>query len=155
MKFSTNEDIDAPLEAVFDMFCDFEAFERSAVRRGAEVRRVDRLVAPGVGMMWHAAFDLRGKRRQVEVEMVTFDHPNEIKLESTSPGLLGTTTFDMSALARNRTRVRVALEIRPLTLSARLLVQSLRLARNSLGKKFKLRVAEHARRLEDQYTRGA
>lgn len=151
MKLSTNEDINAPVEAVFDMFCDFEVFERAAVKRGAQVRRADSMTTPGPGMMWHAAFDLRGKRRQIEVEMVIFDRPSEILLESTSPGLLGTTTFEMTALSRDRTRVRVSLEIKPLTLSTRLLVQSLKLAKNSLTRKFKLRVAEHAKSMEDRY----
>lgn len=151
MKLSTNEDINAPVEAVFDMFCDFEVFERAAIKRGAQVRRVDRLTAPGRGMMWQADFDLRGKRRQVEVEMAIFDRPNEMLLESTSPGLLGTTTFEMTALSGDRTRVKVSLEVKPLTLPTRLLVQSLRLAKNSLTRKFKLRVAEHAKSMEDRY----
>ncbi len=153
MKFSTNEDIEAPIDAVFDMFCDFESFERSAMRRGAEVQRVDNMAVPGVGMTWRAAFEMRGKPRQIELEMVTFDRPHEIVLESTSPGMLGTTGFEMIALSRNRTRVKVELEIKPLNLSARLLVQSLKLAKNSLTKKFKLRVAEYARGMEDRYQR--
>lgn len=153
MKFSTNEDIEAPIDAVFDMFCDFESFERSAMRRGAEVQRVDNMAVPGVGMTWRAAFEMRGKPRQIELEMVTFDRPHEIVLESTSPGMLGTTEFEMIALSRNRTRVKVELEIKPLNLSARLLVQSLKLAKNSLSKKFKLRVAEYARGMEDRYQR--
>ncbi len=155
MKFSTNEDIEAPVDAVFEMLCDFESFERSAMRRGAEVQRTDRLAAPGTGMTWQAAFDLRGKQRGMELEVVTFDRPNEIVLESTSPGMLGTTSFELIALSRSRTRVKVELEVKPLNLSSRLLVQSLKLAKNSLGKKFKLRVAEYAKGMEDRYTRQA
>ncbi len=155
MKFSTNEDIEAPVDAIFEMLCDFESFERSAMRRGAEVQRIDQMTNPGVGMTWQAAFDLRGKRRQIELEMVTFDRPQEIVLESTSPGMLGTTRFELIALSRSRTRVRVELEVKPLNLSARLLVQSLKLAKNSLGKKFKTRVAEYAKGMEERYVRRA
>ncbi|KIN65364.1 DNA polymerase III subunits gamma and tau [Sulfitobacter noctilucae] len=151
MKFSTNEDVEAPIDAVFDMLCEFDRFERSAMRRGAEVQRRDQMAAPGVGMLWQAAFDLRGKRREMEVEMAVFDRPNEMVLESTSPGILGTTSFELIALSRSRTRVLVQLEIKPLNLSSRLLVQSLKLAKSSLTKKFKLRVAEYAKAMEERY----
>jgi carbon monoxide dehydrogenase subunit G len=155
MKFSTNEDIEAPIDAVFEMLCDFEAFERSAMRRGAEVQRIDQLSVPGVGMMWNGVFEIRGKRREVQVEMATFDRPNEIILETTSPGLLGSMSFELIALSRARTRVRVELEIKPLNLSARLLVQSLKLAKASLTKKYKLRISEYAKGMEDRYSRQA
>jgi hypothetical protein len=153
MKFSTNEDLEAPIDAVFDMLCDFEVFERSAMRRGAEVQRTDQLKAPGIGMMWDAVFELRGKRREVQVEMVTFERPNEIVLGTTSPGMVGAMTFELIALSRARTRVKIELEIKPLNLSARLLVQSLKLAKNSLTKKYKLRIAEFARNMEDRHAR--
>lgn len=155
MKFSTNTDIEAPIDAVFEMFCDFESFERYAMRRGAEVQRVDRLTQPGVGMAWRAAFEMRGKPRQLDLEMVRFEAPNEIWLEGTSPGMLSTTRFELMALSRSRTRVHVALEVKPVTLSARLLVQSLKLAKSSLSQKFKQRVADYARGMEDRYTRQA
>ena len=155
MKFSTKEDIEAPIEAVFDMLCDFESFERSAMRRGAEVQRIDRLAKPGVGMIWNAVFQLRGKRREMELEMVTFDRPNEIVLESTSSGLIGQMSFELVALSRSRTRVLVELEVKPLNLSARLLVQSMKLAKGSLTRKYKLRIAEYAKGMEDRYTKMA
>ena len=153
MKFSTKEDIEAPIEAVFDMLCDFESFERSAMRRGAEVQRVDTLHQPGVGMTWKAAFPLRGKKREITVEMVTFDRPDEMVLDSLSPGLAAQMSFELMALSRNRTRVLVALEVKPLTLSARLWVQSLKLAKASLTKKYKQRVAEYARSMEERHAR--
>ena len=153
MKFSTKEDIEAPVDAVFDMLCDFESFERSAMRRGADVQRLDALTAPGVGMTWHAVFQLRGKRREIELEMVTFERPNEIVLESTSPGLIGEMGFELMALSRGRTRVTVEMEVKPLNLSARLLVQSLKLAKGSLNRKYKMRIAEYAKGMEERYSR--
>lgn len=153
MKFSTKEDIEAPIEAVFDMLCDFESFERAAMRRGAEVQRLDDRTQAGIGMNWEATFEMRGKRRELQLEMVEFDRPNDMALESTSSGILGRTSFELIALSRSQTRIMVELEIKPLNLSARLLVQSLKLAKNSLTQKFKKRVAEHARGMEERYVR--
>ncbi|MFD2738210.1 SRPBCC family protein [Sulfitobacter aestuarii] len=153
MKFSTKEDINAPIEAVFDMLCDFENFERAAIRRGAEVQRVDQLPKPATGITWRAAFDLRGKRREMQLEMVAFDRPQEMVLESTSPGLMGVMAIELMPLSRNRTRVAIVLDIKPLNLSARLLVQSMKLAKTSLTRKFKLRIADYAKTLEERHGR--
>lgn len=154
MKFSTKEDIDAPIETVFTMLCDFEMFERAAMRRGAEVQRMDTQTAPGVGMGWRSVFSLRGKRREVEIEMITFDKPNEMAFEARSQGLLSLMSVELVALSKNRTRIMTSLDIKPLNLSARLLVQSLKLAKTSLTKKYKLRVAEFVKALEDRHKRG-
>lgn len=153
MKFSTKEDIEAPIAVAFDMLCDFEMFERSAMRRGAEVQRTDTKAVPGVGMEWNAAFNMRGKRRQVAIEMVTFDKPNEMVLECSSQGLLTLLTVELVPLSKSRTRIMVSTDIKPLNLSARLLVQSLKLAKTSLTKKYKLRVAEFAKTLEERNSR--
>ena len=155
MKFSTKEDIGAPINAVFEMLCDFEGFERSAMRRGAEVQRVDNLTAPDVGMMWNAVFEMRGKRRELQIEMVTFDRPNDIIIESTSPGLISQMSFELMALSRSRTRINVELEVKPLTLSARLLVQSMKLSKASLMRKYKLRVGEYAKGMDERYVKMA
>lgn len=155
MKFSTKEDIEAPLEAVFDMFCDFESFERAAMRRGADVQRVDSKPEPGTGMIWDAAFVMRGKQRALRIEMMTFDRPNELVLEATSTGLVSHMSFELVALSRTRTRVLVGLDLKPQNLSARLLVQSLKLTKSALTKKYKLRVAEYARGMEERHQQKA
>ena len=43
MRFTTKQDIEAPLDFVYNTMIDFEAWERSAMRRGAEVERTDTL----------------------------------------------------------------------------------------------------------------
>ena len=154
MKFSTKEDIDVPIDAAFVMLCDFETFERAAMRRGADVQRTDTLAALAVGMGWRGTFNMRGKRREVEMEMITFDKPNEMACECNSQGLMTLMSTELVALSKNRTRVMMSVDIKPLNLSARLLVQSLKLAKTSLTRKFKLRVSEFAKTLEERHARG-
>lgn len=155
MKFSSREDIEATIDQVFEMLCDFEGFERSAMRRGADVQRIDPMTEPGVGMRWDVSFMMRGRKRQLQLEMVRFDRPNEMALEFTSTGMNGSFVLELLALSRSRTRLAVALEVSPRTLSARLLVQSLKLAKSSLTKRFKLRVAEYAKTMEERLKRTA
>ncbi|MCO4839912.1 SRPBCC family protein [Ascidiaceihabitans sp.] len=151
MKFSTREDVEVPIDQAFALICDFDAYERSAMRRGAEVRRVDDLSKPGVGMKWAASFKMRGKKRNLELEMTRFDQPTEICVLSSTSGINGTGQIELLALSRGRTRILVEFELKPTNLSARLLVQSLKLAKNSLTKRYKLRVAEFAKNIEDRH----
>ena len=60
-------------------------------------------------------------------------------------------SFDLVALSRSRTRIMVALDLKPQNLSARLLVQSLKLAKNALTKKFKKRVGDYAKDMDERY----
>jgi carbon monoxide dehydrogenase subunit G len=155
MKFASKEDIAAPIDPVFEMISDFDVFERAAMRRGAEVQRTDTLRVPGVGMSWDARFMLRGRERDVSITLSTFDRPNQMVFEGGSPNLEGEMVIDLVALSRQRTRMSVSLKLSPKTLSARLLVQSLKLARSNLNRKFHLRLADYAKDLEERHNRMA
>ena len=153
MKFSTREDIEAPIDFVFEQLTNFQFFERSALRRGAEVQRVDTLSSPGVGMAWDIAFKLRGKMRDLKMELTSLDVPNGLVLSSRSTAMGGNLVVDLVALSKGRTRMSADIELKPINLSSRLLVQSLKLARSNLTGRYKLRVAEFARDLEDRFAR--
>ena len=155
MKFASKEDIAAPIDAVFDMISDFDGFERAAMRRGAEVQRTDTLQEPGVGMSWKARFTLRGREREMDVALTTYDRPNQMVFTGGSQNLDGEMVVDLVALSRQRTRMSVSIKLSPQSLSARLLVQSLKLARSNLNRKFHLRMADYAKDLEDRFSRMA
>lgn len=151
MKFTAQEDIEASIDHVFSQVSDFAALERSALRRGAEVQRVVDLPEPGPGMKWDTAFMLRGKRREMTIELVEFDRPNGMVMISTSPNTSGRMVLDLVALSKGRTRLNVTIDVAPKTLAARLVFQSLKLARGNLNRKFRKRIAEFARDLEDRF----
>ncbi len=155
MIFNTREDIEAPIDFVFAQISDFASLERMILRRGAEVqRRVDR-TPHAAGMVWDAAFDLRGKRRQSEVTLVRFEPPAAMRFEAVSKSLNADLTVELVALSRGRTRLGMIGELKPQNLTARLMVQSLKLARGNVAKRFEMRVASYAKDLEDKYLRRA
>lgn len=153
MQFTGKEDIEAPIERVFEEITDFQGFERSALRRGADVKRTDSLGVPGVGMSWHAAFRLRGKQRHVDVTLIDYDPPNGITLGLRSASLEAQLVVDLVALSRGRTRMGISLVLQARSLTARLMMQSLKLARNNLTKRFKLRLVDYAMEVEERYKR--
>ena len=153
MQFSSKEDIESPIEEVFSSLSEFEMFERSAIRRGVEVTRIQEFPAPQVGQAWSARFLMRGKLRDVNLELVEYNKPQFMRIEAVSKGLEGAMTLELLSLSQRRTRMAVILNLKPKTLSSRLFIQSLKLAKANLNKRFKLKVAEYAKMLEERHQR--
>jgi len=155
MHLSGREDIEAPIARVFEEITDFKRFERSAMRRGAEVARTDTLSAPGVGMGWQARFRLRGRMRDLSLRLSAYDPPNGIAVTAEAATIEAVMRIDLVSLSRARTRLSVDLSVTPRNLAGRLLLQSMKLAKGNLGKRFRLRLADYAMDVEDRHKRGA
>ena len=155
MQFSSKEDIEAPIEAVFQAISDFEQFERSAIRRGIEVQRVDDAAPVAPGLAWNTAFDMRGKRRDLHLTLTGYQPPEAMEFTSESAGLGGVMTVELVALSPRRTRLGIVLTLTPKTLPARLFLQSLKLAKGNLTKRFKKKVGEFAKAVEERQPRSA
>ncbi len=151
MKFSAKEDIEAPIEYVFEKITDFTSFERSALRRGAEVQRVDSLQSFGPGMKWEAAVQFRGRRRDLRIELISIDPPNSMAVKTLSSKMKGDLVVELVALSRGRTRMGVDLKVASKSLFARFLLYVLKLVRPSLTKRFNERVATKAEEIEENY----
>ncbi len=151
MKFTTKEDIEAPIEHVFKEVSDFHSFERSALRRGADIKRVDTHATAQVGSAWDVSFKYRGKERRLRATLAGLEAPNGFTAEIASKSIDGVTQIDLVALSRSRTRLSVSVELTPKTLAAKLLVKSLALAKGNMNKRFALRVADFAEDIEERY----
>lgn len=153
MKFSTRQDIEAPIEYVFERAADFDGHARQAMRRGVDVERADELAGVGVGMCWKVRFDFRGKPRHVLGELAEFDTPNGYLIQSVSSGIAADFDVELLPLSRNRTRLKAGLQLSPTTLSARLLVKSLKLAKGNLDERFQRRILQFATDIQGSYAR--
>ena len=144
MKLSTREDIDAPIGTVYDAVTDFDGFERQLLRRGIDVTRDETQPTDVPGVCWQAQFPWRGRPHDLEAELVEIDTGQGYAIESRTGGIVCMGVVDLVALSRSRTRLFVSLDLKPTTISSRLIVQSLKLAKGSLGRRFKSRVSEFA-----------
>ena len=153
MQFSGKEDIEAPIQNVFAAVSEFESFERSAIRRGIEVQRVDNSHPVAAGLAWNTSFNLRGKPRDMQITLAQFVEPSLMRFDSRSKGINGDCVVELLALSPRRTRLSVDIKLSANSLAARLFLQSLKLARSSLNKKFKLRLADMAKEIERKQSR--
>lgn len=151
MHFSSRTDVEAPIEFIYAALSDFEAWERAAMRRGADVSRTDKLRAPGVGMGWHVIFRFRGKERMIDI-VLTGQEP-EAKLAFSGKGrmLEGDLSIDILSLSPKRTRLVMHTKVRPLTIAARLLLQSMKLAKGRVQTKLDKRMEQLSTDLETRY----
>lgn len=148
MKLTTRQDIEAPLAQVWATVTDFDAWERAAMRRGADVARTDSLRVPAAGMNWSAKFLYRGKDRSVSIALTRLDAPNRLGFKAGSQAVEADIQIELMEMAARRTRMHVSTEVHPHSLGARLFLQSLRLARARVERKFQTRVATLAREIE-------
>lgn len=155
MQFQIKQDIEAPIDFVFQQMTDFKSFERAAMRRGADVQRVKDGKEGGVGTAWDARFKLRGKDREVQIEITECDSPNRLVVSSRAPSMGGDMVVELIALSRNRTRVDSNVKLAPKNLTAKLLVQSLKLARKNVSHRLNDRLAAYAVEVEARYKTSA
>jgi hypothetical protein len=153
MKFSSREDIEAPAEVVFGMLTDFGALEVAAMRRGISQRRLDGMAAQGVGMSWDMRFQYRGKSRALLATLITFEVPERLEFEATSLNLGLRLGFTLVPHSKRRTRLLVELDVRPRTLGARLMVQSAKLGKSRLNRRYADRIRLLALEIEDRAAR--
>lgn len=148
MKFSTNQDIEAPIERVFQAISDFDTFERSALRRGAEVGRTEPKPDSDEKIRWDMVFKFKGKKRELVAMLEEFDAPNGLKVAGGTGGLQGDVIADLLPLSKTRTRLSLTIDLQAHTLTGRLLLQSLKLMRGRLNDRLQTRVEKFVKQLE-------
>lgn len=154
MKFVTNEDIEAPIEMVFRAVSDFANYERSALRRGLEVQPIEEDALEGALQGWKIAFEYRKKDRLALARLTEVIQDQGYTVLGTIGGIHGAMVVDLVALSKKRTRLKVTMETSAKTLSARLLLQSMKLAKTRLNQRFEKRVGLMAQDLEDGFKSG-
>ena len=151
MQLSSRTDIEAPLDYVYVALTDFEGWERAAMRRGADVARTDNLRTPGPGMAWKLDFRFRGKDRSLTLRLTDLEPDTRLAFAGGGRMFEGDGKLEVVSLAPNRTRLTLKLEMRPLTLGARLVMQSVKLAKDKVQDRLNKRMAGLALELEQRY----
>ncbi|WP_293577618.1 SRPBCC family protein [Phaeobacter sp.] len=155
MQFSGKEDINAPIADVFRTLCDFELLERLALRRGVDLQRMGDVRHPESGLAWEVGFSYRGKQRKLHMSIAEHQPVTNLLVKVIGSGMDGDMAVELLALAPQRTRMQVVLDVRAKTLTGRLMLQSFKLAKVKLNEGFDRRLGEFARFAEERFTDNA
>ncbi len=148
MKFSTREEIDAPAEYVFKAITNFDAIEKLGQGRGIIIAEKNTDIPLP---KWKIKAPFRGKMRLIEMNVSQLEAPEILIIDSVSGGLKMQFAITVTQLPNKRSRIIISNEVVPTTLSARILIQSVKFAKKSLDKRFSKKIASACDFIESQY----
>lgn len=148
MKLSARTDVAAPADKIFRHLTDFDRIETSARDRGAEIERLDDRTNPAEAS-WRTSFPFRGKLRHSDIRVVGYEADEQLALRGEGDGLTARVKLELVSLSDRQTRISAIIDLTPATMKARLLVQSLKLARSSLEQRLEQRLQRFGHRVEE------
>lgn len=153
MKLTAKTDLDAPPGFVFAALADHAFWEAEARQRGTEIERPADMPLTGVGAGWRIRVPFKGKVRKLLIRLDQMVPDDRLGFSIEGQTIDGNSVVEVLALSDRRTRLRLALEIRPKTLAARLFMNTLRLAKGKVQARFDARVAQFGAQIEARHTR--
>lgn len=153
MKLTAKTDLEAPLDYVYASLTDHASWEREAAQRGAEIERPVGMPLSGIGAGWRIRVPFRGKVRKLLVRIDEMVPHDRLGFALEGQAVSGVSLLEVIALSPRRTRLRVAIEIKPKTLAARLFLNTLRLAKTRVRTRFEARVVQLGARIQDRHDR--
>ncbi|MFV0382601.1 hypothetical protein [Paracoccus sp. (in: a-proteobacteria)] len=140
MKFSTRVDTDLSAADLFAMVSDFGRIERILLRHGAHVSRSDSKPQVEIGSAWTIRFRWHGKVRNVAFELTQLDRPERVSLAGLSEAFETRLDFTIVALSPSRSRLLFESDVKPRNMRARLLLQTAKLGKAQLDRRFERRI---------------
>lgn len=153
MKFKVSEDVDAPADITWARFTDFSGVEAEVKGRGAELSRVGNWSDPARGCGWRGQVTVRGRLRPITSEISAMDAPERCEIRTSVGGMDAVYDMGFLSLRPDMTRVQVVLDLSAGTLSARLALQTMKLARGRVMQRLQGLLARQGNLAEEDYRR--
>jgi len=151
MKFKVSKDVAAPKTVTWAQYTDFNQFEADARNRGADLIRVGNWERPSEGVEWRGEATIRGKQRAIAARLSRLDPEDMFLVDSRIGGMNCHYELTFIPLSSNSTRVAMVLELKADTLTARLLLQTMKLARGRVLQRLQTHLARQAKGAEARY----
>jgi|SRR6056297_190487 hypothetical protein len=153
MKFKVTEDVDAPQALVWQRLTDFSGLEADARGRGATVTRLGNWTRTEQGVEWRGEVTVRGKQRAIMARVTTLTPDDLCIVQSKIGGMDCHYEMSFVALSPRTTRVALTLDLSADTLTARLLLQTMKLARGRVLQRLQGILARQGNAAEAEFRR--
>lgn len=153
MKLTAKTDLDAPISFVYECLSDHPTWEREAAARGIAVERPADMPMSGLGAGWLVRLPYRGKLVKILLRLTNMVRDQDLGFDFQSTSIEGDLGISVMSLSPRRTRLHLAIEIRPRTLAARLFLNTLRLGRGRVQSRLDMRVQQMGMQIQNRYSR--
>ncbi len=153
MKYKVSEDVDAPSDITWARFTDFSGIEAEAKGRGADVVRAGNWSTPDVGCAWRGSVKVRGRARPLTSEITAMQAPDRCEIRTVLGGMTAIYEMTFLSLRADMTRVQMTLELSASTLSSRLALQTLKLAKGRVLTRMQGLLARQGNLSEEDFRR--
>ncbi|MBL9047589.1 MAG: hypothetical protein JNK34_09825 [Tabrizicola sp.] len=151
MKLAAMTDLDAPIGFVYECIADHQSWEREAVERGIDLERPADMPLSGLGAGWLLKLPFRGRLVNLLLRLVHMVRDDRIDFDLQSNAIEGDLSLSVMALSPRRTRLRLQIEVKPRTLTARVLLNTLKLAKGRVQARMDLRVHQMGAQILARY----
>jgi len=136
MRLTATHTIQAPIGLGFKEFSNFDKFETFAKQRGVKVARTDDLTGLSAGMAWRVSGNIRDKTRIIDITLTDLRPGIRLGYASQSGAMSGQFRVEFDPTMSTQTTVTLKV-IDPVakSLPARLILQSVKLAKHSIEKR--------------------
>ncbi|MCC1492226.1 SRPBCC family protein [Cognatishimia sp. F0-27] len=148
MKFTSTTQIAAAPEHVFALLSDCDWIEARARNSGLDPKRVPPDAAFAVGTAWQMRSEVHGVVRDISVVVQDCTEPVRIGFLARAGGVEFVTALALAPHGTGGTVATVTVDVLAKSLSAKVLMQPMKVAKAQIARKLDARIAAYAAELE-------
>ncbi len=151
MKFDYKTTINVPVEYAFARLTDFDKFEKEGFGNISKFTPVGDISAPNIGAKWKVRSEFQGRQRSYALQLRKLVANETVVLGNGSDKFDVEACFGLSKMDSTKTNFTFELNASAKTITGRLIMQTMQLARSRIEKKLSADFDAMRDRMEAEY----
>ncbi|MCF6305106.1 MAG: SRPBCC family protein [Rhodobacteraceae bacterium] len=135
MKFDYKTTVNAPVEFVFARLTDFEKFEKVGFGNISKFKPIGDIAAPEIGAKWKLRSEFQGRQRSFSLQLRELIENKSVVLGNGSDKFDVEASFGLAKIDDENTGFIFEINSSAKTITGRLIMQTMQLARSRIEKK--------------------
>ena len=154
MELSYTSIISVPQAFAYQRATDFEKFEAEGFGKLSKFEPTSTIRAPEVGARWRTSSEFQGRPRRFSLQLFTLEPDSKLVLGNKSEKYDVEAHFSFDIRSEEETEFTFALVAKAQSITARLILQTIQLARGRIEQSMQSDFEAMARRMETAYQAG-
>ena len=151
MRLSSSQIIGVPKDYLFERITDFDSFESYIHTEGGMAERTDNVAGTQSGMSWHVSGTFRKKQRNVDLTLENYAPSDKLKYVCETSSMNAAIFFELTEITPDQTELSLYIDPEARNISARLVLQSVKLAKKTIERRITQRIERFGNQIEADF----